>query len=236
MAAATAGLAGLEHMPKVGTLAMVPSWMVAAGSLHTVTVCWLVTVSTAGATPKGQVHTAVWTTDLPSSLSSLRILRSAYKRMSFGSRPAPEARWPAAPPPPPRAPGYRGLEHGADLSPLIRVIALGGQQGTAAAVAAQQGRGQLGRLLLHRAQLHDLTVCAVGDEIGPAGTAECGPRQYSRKRCSPACALVWAIFSSTGPGRPAKAGARPRALPAGSRSAPPGPPPPGRGSPPPASW
>ena len=62
MAAATAGLAGQEHMPKVGRLAAVPSMIVAASIPHMVTVCWLVTVITAGAMPKEQVHTAVCTT------------------------------------------------------------------------------------------------------------------------------------------------------------------------------
>ena len=63
VADATVGLAGLEHMPKVGTLLRAaPSWMVAAGILQMDTVCWLVTVRTAGAAPKLQVHVAVWTT------------------------------------------------------------------------------------------------------------------------------------------------------------------------------
>ena len=63
VAAATVGLAGLEHMPKVGTLLTgAPSWMVAASILQMNTVCWLVTVRTAGAAPKLQVQVAVWIT------------------------------------------------------------------------------------------------------------------------------------------------------------------------------
>lgn len=56
VAAATVGLAGFEHIPNVGNLL---SMIVPAGILHIVTVCWLATVSGAGATPKEQVQTAV---------------------------------------------------------------------------------------------------------------------------------------------------------------------------------
>jgi hypothetical protein len=59
VAAATAGFAGLLHIPKVVHR---QSMIVAAGRLPIVTVCWLLTASAMGAVPKLQVHTAVATT------------------------------------------------------------------------------------------------------------------------------------------------------------------------------
>ena len=59
VAAATVGLAGHEHIPKVGGRL---SMMVACSWPQASTVCWEVTGSTAGAAPNEQVHIVVLTT------------------------------------------------------------------------------------------------------------------------------------------------------------------------------
>ena len=66
VAAATAGLAGHEHMPKVVHLLSI---IVAAGMLHIFTVCCEVTGSTIGTVPKEHLQTAVFTTGFAISFS-----------------------------------------------------------------------------------------------------------------------------------------------------------------------
>ena len=73
VAAATAGLAGLEHIPKVVHLLSI---IVAAGIPPIITVCCEETGSTIGTVPNEQVQTAVLTTGFAIRFPSFRQKRS----------------------------------------------------------------------------------------------------------------------------------------------------------------